>query len=214
MSQTTQATSPFSAIGPGRYRARWRTALPHLFVLALCIYFLVTFNRGSVSSLTVVPTVLVMLAALLVWRAVETRHRHAVLARLRPGATVLLAFPSFALEAGLHKGGYLPGGLGGALFATVDDEALELWPRTGRTDLSFARVPRADIAGIRADLVHVDAKRYGGAYVYDWRAIVVVLADDTPLPLALGRRSGYGVASVAQANALITDMARHLPLLS
>lgn len=214
--QRAATGGPFGAVRPARYRMLWWAAVPYLALILLPAYFIATRDRAVATPWPwVVSLVLVILGACYLLLELRTRSERRALARLRPGASVLLCAPSRDMENGLRAGGYLTGRIPAALFATIDGTALELWPRLKKVGEPFARVPLADIAGVRADRVSVDASRYGaGANVYDWRAIVVVLKSGGTVPLALYRPIGLGVASAAIANSLIAEVTTRLPLLS
>jgi hypothetical protein len=213
----TGAGGPFGAVRPARYRMLWWAAVPYLALIALPAYFLA--RRDAPVSGAVWPwaisIVLIVLGLLWLRLWLRARAQKRAVRRLRPGASVLICAPSLDLENGLRAGGYLSGKVPPSLLATLDANALELWPRLAAASEPFARIPLADIAGVRADRVSVDASRYGaGANVYDWRAIVVVLRTGGTVPLALYRPLGIGVASAADANAQIAEFTARVPLLA
>jgi hypothetical protein len=213
------SNGPFGSVRTGRYRALWWLAVPYAAILT---YSLVRASRNhfrGVDQFAVfwgVTAALVIVGLLFLRLGRKTSSQRRALAGLRPGASVILCSPSEAMENGLRAGGYLGGKIPPAMFATIDASSLELWPRLAeKVDVPFARIPLADIAGVRADSVRVDASRYsGGAHSYDWRAIVVVLNSGGTIPLALYKPSGFGLASAAQANALIAEFTPRVPLLA
>lgn len=210
------AVGPFGAVRPARYRVLWWAAVPYLALIALPGYFLATRDSNAGTPwLWAISLALIIVGVCVLQLELKTRAERRAVGRLRPEASVVLCAPSLEMENGLRAGGYLSGTVPAALFATLDGAALELWPRLAKARQAFARIPLADIAGVRADRVSVDASRYGaGANVHDWRAIVVVLRAGGTVPLALYRPIGLGVASAAQANALIAEFAARVPLLA